>query len=1085
VVLNKKRNSKASKKGKIPQQKSRPPQTIPLGKPAPTPYLRPMSTIWAFDLGKGSIGEAVWNAGMKRFDHVASLLIPAEFASTKAAAARRRMMRTRQAHKAREAWLEEVWTQAGLTPLHGRKVGKVAGQWQLISAGDEKLEREFPAPGDSTCYTSCLLRIKLLRGEKLEEWQIYKALRSAIQKRGYDPKIPWKTGTRRKTTRREEVDEDKGTEERMAKFEEELRAMSAKEDHWLSCYFDAWKMGLWNPAQPDALQERLSHHAESTRNRILPRKLVEAEIRLLMEAAGKQLPKLQGKADYVLHGPAEKAYASYFLDSRKAHGLREGAATDWQGVLGQKIPRFDNRIIEKCVLMPRYNVCKVEVRCDKDGKPYPESLLPSEVTCLLKLKNMRIQRIGGPLNSLTPEELRAAFEVATAEGYKLGKREWKKLCLQFGGVPVAPVEMVEEPKAGGRSRFCRPALDVLKRLLLSGESPDQFHAAELARLKGNTDLSKGVVPADLKFLLDMGTAWQGIYVPNQKLEALAQRTADSGAAIRELIGSQNDPIVRHRLTTFWERLKDLEEAHGAPTEIAIEFVREDFMGKKALFDYREFIKRRADERKKARADAAELGATERSATMKMELLRQQGGECLYKGDKLIPTKLDEYEIDHIVPRSQGGPDAMVNYALTLKTTNADKGNRTPFEWLSSTDGWNAYENRVKGKQTVLRNKKVRLLLLPEAAELADKYTALAETAWIAKLSQTIAGLHFGWKNGVDDQGKKRVTVISGGLTARIRRKYKLNSLLAGDGVSEEDAEKNRDDDRHHALDAMVLAFIPGWARDESKQRWFRFPDGVGDNPREFFAHVISKVEPTNKCLSSAALEQTAYGVREIEENVFAVGRESLVSLLVKVNNGKETMKSPDKAETQRIVEPAIRREVETFLKGRASLTLLEWKSWCDAYRVGGKGPRVIKVLMTKTKANALGEYVDVSKDGTEQMRRGEMHRGYFVYWSAAPTKKDPDKRQAKVRPVYAFESVARVKRELNIQGAKSAQYFQSGCTVEIENRVEHSKTPLEAGRYLLNSIWEQGNVVVTSSSGKVSAPLGLAHMLNAGFKRSE
>ena len=127
-----------------------------------------MSTIWAFDLGKGSIGEAVWNTGMKRFDHVASLLIPAEFASTKAAAARRRMMRTRQAHKAREAWLEEVWTQAGLTPLHGRKVGKVNGQWQLISTGDEKLEREFPAHGDSTCYTSCLLRIKLLRGEKLE-----------------------------------------------------------------------------------------------------------------------------------------------------------------------------------------------------------------------------------------------------------------------------------------------------------------------------------------------------------------------------------------------------------------------------------------------------------------------------------------------------------------------------------------------------------------------------------------------------------------------------------------------------------------------------------------------------------------------------------------------------------------------------------------------------------------------------------------------------------------------------------------------------------------------------------------------------
>jgi len=55
-----------------------------------------MSTIWAFDLGKGSIGEAVWNVDKKQFDHVASLLIPAEFASTKDAASRRRMWRTRQ-----------------------------------------------------------------------------------------------------------------------------------------------------------------------------------------------------------------------------------------------------------------------------------------------------------------------------------------------------------------------------------------------------------------------------------------------------------------------------------------------------------------------------------------------------------------------------------------------------------------------------------------------------------------------------------------------------------------------------------------------------------------------------------------------------------------------------------------------------------------------------------------------------------------------------------------------------------------------------------------------------------------------------
>jgi CRISPR-associated endonuclease Csn1 len=1044
-----------------------------------------MSTIWAFDLGKGSIGEAVWNTEKKQFDHVASLLIPAEFASTKEAATRRRMLRTRQAHKAREAWLDEVWKAAGLTPLVGRRVGKVEGKWQLIHEGDPRLEREFPAKGDSTCYTSCLLRIKLLRGEKLEEWQIYKALHSAIQKRGYDPNVAWKTREQKRSLKKDEENEEKGTLERMHAFEKELMGMAPDSDaNRLPCYYDAWKMGLWNPALPEKLNERIDHDAGSKRKVIVPRSLVEREVRLLVDAAGKQISALQGKGDHVLYGPAGRAYASYYPELRLKHQLREGGTNDWHGVLGQKIPRFDNRIIEKCVLIPRFNVCKVDVRLDKDGKPYPESLLASEVTFLMKLKNMRVQRAPKVQSGLTAQEIKSIFNDPKVKGYKLTASQWKKMCESFGAQPVNPKkDEVEPPKESGRSRFCRPALEVLKRLILSGETPKEFHAAEIVRLNGNTDEQKGLVAGDLKFLLDMGPTWEGLYVPNQKLDALAQQTTNSDAAIRLLIGSQNDPVVRHRLETFWNRLKALEEETGKrPDEIVIEFVRTDFMGRKAKLDYEDFMKKRAKERKEARADAEKAGATEKSAGLKMELLRLQGGRCLYTDAALLPTNLEQYEIEHIVPRSRGGPDAMVNYVLTTKEANKEKGERTPFEWLSGTDHWDGYRTRVTALQTALRNKKVLLLLSEDAVELAEKYTALAETAWIAKLSQTLAGLHFGWKNGIDAEGRRRVTVISGGLTGRIRRKYRLNSLLAGDDVSEEEAEeKNRSDDRHHALDAMVLALLPGWARDKNKTNWFKFPDGVN---REFFARQIQRVQPVNECLSSAALEQTAYGEREIKNLRFGVGREPLTSLLIKVNNGKETMKAPDKAETNRIVEPAIRREVKAYLQANPSLSIQDWKQWCENYRVGGKGARVFKLLMTKTKPDALDEYQDVSKDGTKQLRRGEMHRGYFVYWAPAPTKKDPDKQQAKVRPVYAFESVARVMRELKQQGSKGAQFFQSGCTVEIENAVDHAKTPLGPGRYLLNSIWEQGNVVVTNSSGKVSAPIGLAHMLNAGLKRT-
>jgi len=234
--------------------------------------------------------------------HKESLLIPEDFASTKAAASRRRMWRTRLAHEARENWLDKVWREAGQEPLQKRTVAKNphTGKWELKNPADERLEREFPRKGENTFYTCCLLRIKLLRGDNLEPWQIYKALHSAIQRRGYDPEIPWKTADRKGSRENSEAEEDGATNERMNAFVEELKAMSPDcEAFQMPCYFDAWKMGLWHPSLPEKLELRIDCHPKSTRDQIIPRWLVEKEIRLLTEAASLQIPALKGKASYL------------------------------------------------------------------------------------------------------------------------------------------------------------------------------------------------------------------------------------------------------------------------------------------------------------------------------------------------------------------------------------------------------------------------------------------------------------------------------------------------------------------------------------------------------------------------------------------------------------------------------------------------------------------------------------------------------------------------------------------------------------------------------------------------------------------
>ncbi|MDW8348872.1 MAG: hypothetical protein RML49_01215 [Verrucomicrobiae bacterium] len=140
-------------------------------------------------------------------------------------------------------------------------------------------------------------------------------------------------------------------------------------------------MKLWDPSKPDELKTKTDHTAESTQNVRFDRTDVAKEIHALAEAAVKQIPALAAAAppgvsfaDYLCYGPAGKPYASYDPELRKQHQLHLGSEDDWQGVLGQKIPRFDNRILAPSALIPRFHTCR------------PDDPLVMEVTHLMKLK---------------------------------------------------------------------------------------------------------------------------------------------------------------------------------------------------------------------------------------------------------------------------------------------------------------------------------------------------------------------------------------------------------------------------------------------------------------------------------------------------------------------------------------------------------------------------------------------------------------------------------------------------------------------------------------------------------------------------
>jgi len=464
------------------------------------------------------------------------------------------------------------------------------------------------------------------------------------------------------------------------------------------------------------------------------------------------------------------------------------------------------------------------------------------------------------------------------------------------------------------------------------------------------------------------------------------------------------------------------------------------------------------------------------------------------------TNLQNYHIDHIVPRAQGGPDALLNYILTTNEANELKGKQTPYEWLHKTEGWDAYTDRVKARATLLRNKKVQLLINENSPELVERYTSLAETAWISKLAQKIASIHFGWKNGIDDQNKKRITVVSGGLTSRIRRRYKLNHILNPDAKTDEEAEKkNRTDDRHHALDAMVISFIPQWTRDEQKEHFFRFPEEIQKNPKVFFETQIHSIVPRNLFLEKPQLAETIYGVRKSKEGETIVQRVEIENLGMKpIGRNKVTFNLEyTQKQIKSVRDKRIKELLSEFLKTEPNEQ--RWKSFCATFRLKSKDGKDCSLVSHITvNVGPTDEYKDLSKDKTGALVKAKKgHKGQIIYLN--------ENQKLHVRPIYVFESAKIVLDELskNIGPSNIFGFFQSDCMVEIckempmesynivvlndekKKRRTKADSTLLPQKLILNTISTNGLVAEMTTSDSKRIVVKLSELKKYGFRRAD
>ncbi len=1017
-----------------------------------------MGYVFAFDLGKASIGYCVREGfNIKKLE---SIIIDKDHAETVSNRDRRRVYRTIEAHKAREKFLDNLWINCGLDPL---------------KCDDEKFKKEFANKKDTEIFNSTILRIALLQNLPLKEWQVYKALHSAIQRRGYDANLPWARNSNDENASNEDW-KNKDEEENKKSADAYTKNIDGEEliknnEYKYPAYYDAYRLKLWNENNPKNFKRFIPlRGATKVRDTgiVAPRILVEKELEKLFLNAQSQYPSLKKySVSYFLYGDYQDSYGSYKKNEfKKFRGRKE----DWQGVLGQKIPRFDNRIIEKCKLLPKRNVCKAN------------TIENVSFILLMKLKNLRLTTLSGEKKALTREEIeniyrgwcKKAKNVEIDNDYKLDttitQREIEKIIAEKVQGKIEPMKA----NLSGRSSFCRRALQIMIKVILLGVSPTSVDISEFI---DDPASSNPITKEEINSMLLKVGSWDNLYIPDNRYEMM-EKSSDNREKTDKVIGRLTNPIVRNRLQIFRDLLLKLKKDYGEPDKVIFEFIRDgadsSLLGKKKVDKYIKLVRDREKENNFISEDLKKVNALKGDNFLKLKLLKMQGGYCVYSRRAIGIADLDKCEIDHIYPRTMGGNDALYNKVLCYREQNQDKKGRTPYEWLhGDLKRWNSYLVHLKNNISKLGDRKFSLLVSEpqECKKLIDSWNGLAETAQIARVSQEITAFVFGWGLQVKNE-KRRIFVSNGSSTATIRRRYGLNKFLKNDDNKSED-KKNRDNDKHHALDAICISFSQDFKYDKNSDE-----DKIEGFTPEFVKEAIDKLVPypyANKKTLKANISplETVYGLKKFKDKLYITKRIILAEL-----KGKDSL-------IKNIIDDDIR---EDLLEKVKTLSKDKWEKLLQNYIHPVKKTKVKKVLTIEkdiyntdkdsNERTRIEEFVDFGTKGVKnQLKRSKGHKGQILYYD--------EKGKIRVQPIYANIKIKDIEDKLknkNCKLYKNGMMFYSGCLINIPNNFKAGKEDKPKGIYKLRSILANGQVYVKNSQGD-EALTHITHLIAADFEK--
>jgi len=484
-----------------------------------------------------------------------------------------------------------------------------------------------------------------------------------------------------------------------------------------------------------------------------------------------------------------------------------------------------------------------------------------------------------PGSDLSFHQVRKALGLSRGETFNLESKARDKL---KGAETAARLAGKKGPLAAIWPLLDAVARDAVVRALLDAETPqaaiaalaalgipaNAAEAAERVTLPdGHASLSSKAMLAILPHLETGLTYDKGVQAAGYRHHSddrdgvIHDRLPYYGAALTERIGTGTgqpddpeerrfgrapNPTVHVALNQLRHVVNAVIDRHGHPAQIVVEVLREL---NQSAFE-RSRIEREQKENAKRREEWAEdlrkLGQRVNGRNLAfMRLWSEQSGDpkerlCPYTGERISLARLfsGEVEEDHILPFAITLDDGFANRVIVMREANRRKSRQTPYEAFHAQPDW----PDIQARAALLPPSKA-WRFGPDALEKwkgehADFLARhLTDSAYLARLARM-------YLRAVCDPDQ--VWCVPGRLTAMLRDALGLNSAtLLGKGG----ARKDRDDHRHHAIDALTVGLVDrsllkrvATAAGRTQDRGRRMFDDVGEPWAGFVAEAAARVQ---------------------------------------------------------------------------------------------------------------------------------------------------------------------------------------------------------------------------------------------------